>query len=574
VNRVHYRRRIKAVFLVFVIFFFFCVARLFYIQFFRSDYLAEIARKQQNLYVELEPRRGNIYDVNCKPQAVNLAADSLYASPIDIPEKQKETIIRQLMQVLGVDYGYLKERLSRKKSFVWIARKISNQQSEAVKKLNIRWLGLIKESKRCYPNMYMASHVLGFSGMDNLGLDGIELYYDKYLRGKAGWSMIVRDARQKKLDLSEKMVPPIDGYDVVLTIDEVIQYIAERELDKVFTKYRAKGAMIIVMNPHTGEILALANRPTFDVNAYGATDKDARRNRAVTDLFEPGSVFKIVTASAALEEKQLSEEDRIFCENGTYRVASHILHDHEPHGWLTFREVIEESSNIGTTKIAQRLGGSTLFRFASLYGFGSKEGIDLPGEISGLLKEPGQWSKTSIGAVPIGQEVGVTALQLVSAISVIANGGQLMKPYIVKEIRDKRGEVIKGFVPTLLRKVISLETSARMKKILTGVIEKGTGKSAKLSTMSAAGKTGTGQKLEPNGAYSHSKFMASFIGFAPAEDPVIAIAVIVDEPRPVYYGGVVSAPVFKAVAEEVLKYLRTNQPVEKIIAFNETERAN
>jgi len=571
---VNYRRRVNAVFLFFFVFLIFCIARLFFIQFFRSNYFSEIAQKQHNLFVELEPRRGTIYDLNLKPQAVNVSVDSLYASPNTIRDKDKEVIIRQLQPILNVDHAYLKDRLYRKKSFIWLARKLSPSQSEAIKRLNIRGLDFIKESKRSYPNSYLSSHIIGFCGLDNLGLEGIELYYDSYLKGSEGWALILRDARQKKLDLEQKMAKPCDGYDLILTIDEVIQYIAEKELDKAFKVYRAKGASMIVIDPHTGAILAMVNRPTFDLNQYNNIDKDRRRNRSISDLLEPGSAFKIVTASAALEEKKVVEEDKFFCENGAYQVGGHILHDHRPHGWLKFREVIEQSSNIGTTKVAQILGPDLLYRYVKLFGFGAKSGIDLPGEIAGMIKEPRFWSKTSISAVPIGQEVGVTTLQLASAISVIANGGQLMKPYIVKEIRDKRGEIIKAFSPIAVRKVISEDTAKRVKKILTGVVEEGTGKLARITGFSAAGKTGTAQKLEPNGAYSHNKFVASFIGFAPAEDPLIAMVVVIDEPRPYYFGGVVAAPVFKNVAGDVLKYLKGKRSITEVLALNESTRAD
>ena len=556
-------------FLVFIFFLICCIARLLFIQFFRSNYLAGIARKQHNLFVELEPRRGTIFDCNLKPQAVNIILDSLYASPAEIRDNQKENIIKQLSPILNTSQDYLRERLSRKKSFIWLARKITPEQSQAIKKLDIKGLGFLKESKRIYPNSYLASHVIGFAGLDNTGLEGLEARYDKYLKGEAGWALFLRDARQKKLDLWEEMLVPKDGYNLILTIDEVIQYIAERELDKAFKAYHAKGASIVVMDPHTGAILALANRPTFDLDEHANASKDAIRNRAICDLFEPGSVFKIVTASAALEEKRVSEEDKFFCENGSYKVASHILHDHTSHGWLTFKEVIEESSNIGTTKVAQMLGPDTVYRYVKLFGFGEKSGVDMPGEISGMAKEPRFWSKGSIGAIPIGQEVGVTALQLASAVSVIANGGQLMRPYSAREIRDKYGETIKKFFPLMLHKVISLDTSSRVKEILRGVVENGTGKMAKVPGFSAAGKTGTAQKLEDNGAYSHNKFVASFIGFAPVEDPVIAVAVVFDEPHPYYYGGVVAAPVFKNVVADSLRYLKAGKNQNESLVLNE-----
>jgi cell division protein FtsI/penicillin-binding protein 2 len=570
-----YHRRFNAVFFLFFLFLFLCTARLLFIQFFRGRYLAGIAKKQQNLFVELEARRGAILDANLKPQAANIPADSLFAASNDISEQLKPALARQLAPILHLDYAYLRDRLSRDKSFVWLARKISPQQCAAVKLLKAKGLDFIKESKRCYPNGYLASHALGFAGLDNAGLEGLELYYNKYLKGEAGWTFVLRDARQKKLDLSDRVLPPKDGYSIVLTIDEVIQYIAERELEKACRQHRAKGGSIVVMNPHTAAILAIANWPTYDLNEYTSSGQDARRNRAICDMFEPGSVFKIVTCSAALEEGRVKESDRFFCENGAWPVAGHVLHDHQPHGWLTFAEVIKQSSNIGTIKVAQILGEEIIYKYARLFGFGAKSGIDLPGEIAGMLRPVRSWSKTSITAVPMGQEVGVTALQLTSAISVIANGGQLMKPFMVSEIKDKYGETIKKFSPQMVRKVISVDTANRVKAILRTVVEDGTGKMGKIPGYSAAGKTGTAQKLEPNGTYSHNKFIASFIGFAPAEDPVVAVAVVLDDPHP-YFGGVVSAPVFKNVCADALRYLKIKQtaPLGPVLVLNETGPAD
>ncbi len=555
----NYRRRSEAVFLVFFIFLLFCIGRLLFIQFFRSSYLTSIAKKQHNQFVELESRRGAIYDCNLKAQAFNLSMDSLYATPNTIKDSYKDGIVEKLSPILGDDRVYIRDRLYRKKSFIWLARKLTPDKAEAIKALKIKGLGFMKETKRIYPNGYLASHVIGFSGMDNVGLEGIERDFDKYLKGSAGWAIFLRDARQKKLDIWEKMVLPVDGLDLVLTVDEVIQYIAERELDKAFKTFHAKGASIIVMDPHTGRILAMASRPNYDLNDHSSANKDSMRNRSICDLFEPGSVFKIVTASAALEEKKVTEEDKFFCENGAYQVGGRILHDHRSHGILTFRQVIEESSNIGTVKVAMILGADIVYQYLKAFGFGSKLGIDLSGEISGMIKPPRSWSKTSITAIPIGQEVGVTALQLASAISVIANGGQLMKPYIIDSVRDKDGRIIKQNKPVLIRKVISVDTAMRIKKILTGAVEEGTGKLAKVSGFSAAGKTGTAQKLEPNGTYSHTKFVASFIGFAPAEDPILAIVVTVDEPHPYYFGGVVAAPVFQKVAGDAIRYIKGNE---------------
>jgi len=564
-----YSRRTKAAFLIFFILFSLALARLLYIQFFRSQYLREIARKQHNCFVELEPRRGPIYDTNMKPQAVNLACDSVYAAPKELSSAEKEKIISSLAPALNIGSGSLRNKLSRPKSFIWIARKITPQQSEALRAMNLKGVGMVKESKRCYPNGYLSSQIVGFAGLDNNGQEGLELYYDKYLKGSAGWAFLLRDARSKKINLYDKMASPKEGDSLVLTIDEVIQFIAERELEKVYQSSRARGASIIVMDPNTGEILAMASRPTFDLNQHGGVSKDQIRNRSVCDMFEPGSVFKIVTASAAIQENKIREQDKVFCENGEYKIAGHTLHDHTSHGWLTFQEVIEQSSNIGTCKVAAILGPEKLWHYVRLFGFGAKSGIDMPGEISGQVRDLRYWSKSSMGAVPMGQEVGVTAVQLGAAISAIANGGNLMKPYIVKEIRDSSGEVIQMTSPVVVRKVLTPESAARVKKILIGVVENGTGKMAKIQDFTAAGKTGTGQKLEPNGTYSHSKFMASFIGFAPAEDPQIAIVVTVDEPRGSYYGGTVSAPVFKNVAADVLKYLKTKPSPAEVVVTND-----
>ena len=550
--------RFYAVVFFFLGFLLLLVFRLFFIQFFRASYLKRLAEKQHNFYTELKPVRGTIFDKGLKPLSYNIASDSLYAVPSEIEDKTYT--VDKLRGILGLEKDFLLNRLKRKKSFIWLARKLSRKQVVDIKELDIEGLGFIRESKRCHPNNELASHVLGFVGLDNNGLEGLELKYDRYLKGEPGWSKSIRDAKQRPLFMSERFIPPRDGYDLVLTLDQEIQFIAEYELDKAYRKSKANGAIIIVMNPQTGAILAMANRPTFNPNDK-AVETSARRNRAITDYFEPGSVFKIVTASAALEENAVSEEDKFFCENGEYKVGNHILHDYKPHGWLSFTKVISESSNIGVTKIAQILGADTVYKYAKLFGFSSLTGIDLPGEVRGVLKPPGAWSKTSIGAIPIGQEVCVTVIQLANMISVIANGGVLYKPYIVSRIVDKTGEVIKEFAPQELRRVISKRTSRRMKNILAQVVAEGTGRRANLANFRVAGKTGTAQKIE-NGRYSNTKFIATFLGFAPLDNPRIAIVVVVDEPKGTHYGGTVSAPVFKNVANKVLKYIEASRGLE------------
>ncbi|MBF0618998.1 MAG: penicillin-binding protein [Candidatus Omnitrophica bacterium] len=528
------------------------------IQVFRADYLAEKAEKQHNHVVELEPRRGTIYDRDMRALALNVGAYSLYVNPKSMTEDQKSRVAESVAPVLGVSVGGLATLMEKPKHFVWLARKVPQDVYEKINAMKLRGAGFVRESKRFYPSGEMAAHVIGFANIDNIGLQGVELEYDKYLRGEKGMAQFLRDARQRDLLIEKDFVPARDGYDVVLTIDETIQFIAEKALDKAYTKYHAKGATVIVMDPKTGEILAFANRPTFSPAKPDATPIESKTNRAVAFVYEPGSVFKIVTASAALEEKAFNEDDVIFCENGKYWVATHYLKDHEPHGNLTFRKVVEYSSNIGFTKIAQKLGADKVYEYARRFRFGMKTNIGMVGEVNGMLKPVSKWSKTSIGAIPIGQEVTVTPPQLLGMIGAVANDGTYMKPYYIKSIRDEKGGVIASFQPQVVGQVISKETARRLKPILQGVVDEGTATAAKMKDITAGGKTGTAQKVEAGG-YSHSKFVASFIGFAPVEDPKLAIVVSVDEPHPIYYGGLVSAPVFKEIVEDSLRYLATKK---------------
>ncbi len=550
--------RFNAVFLFFIFCLVVFAVKLVLIQVFNSAYLARLAEKQHNFAITLEPKRGTIYDAKLKPLALNVAAYSLYANPRAMSKHEKEQAVKHLPAVLNVSADALTQSLSKKKYFVWLARKMPPEKMEQIKALKITGLNFIKESKRYYPNQWLAAQLIGFAGTDNVGLEGLEMAYDKYLKGEPGLTEILRDAKQRELLLERNFVAPKDGFDLVLTIDETIQYIAERALDRMFKRYPAKGAIIIVMNPKTGEILALANRPTFDLSHPSSGGPEAHRNRAITDMYEPGSVFKIVTAAAALESGRLSEKNTFFCENGSYRVGNHILHDHHSHGTLTFSQVFEQSSNIGVTKIAQTLGPATIYKYAKLFRFGMRTGINLPGEVVGVLKPPAVWSKTSIGAIPIGQEVTVTAIQLACAISTIANDGVYMQPFVIKYIKDQKGELIKEYKPSVVAQVINPDTALRVRKILMNVIELGTGKLAKIKGVFAGGKTGTAQKVV-GGTYSHSQFYASFIGFAPVENPQLAIAVVFDEPRGSYYGGTVAAPVFKETVENALKYLSSSK---------------
>ncbi len=550
--------RFSFIFLALIITLLGFTVKLVLIQVFRSSHLAKLAAKQHNHFIEIEPIRGSIYDRNNRVLAFNVPAYSLFCNPRMMTKENKVKAIKHLSFLLELDPQYLEGRFNRNKYFVWLKRKITPQLADKIKALKIKGLDFRKESKRYYPNGVIASHLIGFSGIDNRGLEGLELYHDKVLRGESGWMRVLRDARQQDLMLTDGFVAPKHGAHVILTIDETIQSIAERALEKTLIKKNADAATIIVMDVRTGEILALANRPTYNLDFVHESSLASRTNRAISFVYEPGSVFKIVTAAAALEEEVFTETDEIFCENGEYRVGNHILHDHKPHGTLTFKEVFGLSSNIGVTKIAQKIGPDVVYKYAKRFRFGIKTDVDLFGEVRGVLRKPSLWSKTSIGAIPIGHEILVTPLQLVAAVSAVANGGVFMQPFVVKEIRGADGRVIKTVSPRIVDRVISEDTARRVTEILVGVVENGTARRARIKDVRVAGKTGTAQKVV-NGTYSHSQFYASFMGFAPADNPRLAAVVVYDEPRPDHYGGTVAAPVFKEVIENSLRYFESDE---------------
>lgn len=513
-----------------------------------------------------------IYDRNLRPLAINLPAYSVFANPRTLNKQHDvQGIVNEVAGILGIDAKIVRTKVDNKKYFVWLARKVPQSVYERIKAKKFSGIGFVKESKRYYPNKSLAAHLVGFAGIDNVGLEGLERDYDKYLRGKEGSSIVMRDARQRELLLDKNYIAPVDGFDLVLTIDETIQFIAERALDRMYNKYHAKGASIIVMDPKTGEILAFANRPTYNLESPGKSTPDDRTNRAIVFTYEPGSVFKIVTAAGALQEGVVRETDIINCEHGAYRVGNHILHDHEPAGNLTFQQVIEQSSNIGTVKAAQRLGAAKVYSYAHRFRFGIRTGIDLPGEARGYLKPVSSWSKTSIGAIPIGQEVTVTALQMVAAMAAVANDGVYMRPYVVKYVKDSHNQIIQEHKPQILDKIMTKETAQRLHKILQGVVDNGTAKKTQIEGVRVAGKTGTAQKVV-GGVYSHSHFYATFIGFAPVDNPRLACVVVFDEPRPIYYGGLVSAPVFKEVVEDSLKYLNARDMEEIPTGLEDRDR--
>ncbi|MCQ9207866.1 MAG: penicillin-binding protein 2 [Omnitrophica bacterium] len=554
--------RLYLIFLFFILSLSFLVTRLIYVQIFRSPKLKVLASGQYKIFTEIQPKRGTIFDRNLKELAVNAISYSIFATKeFSNEEKTRD----KLVAVLKLEKNYLAAKLNSDKNFIWLKRKVNPKVSRKIRNLNLSGIGQLKEYKRLYANGSLASHLIGFTDIDNKGLEGIELYYDSYLSGIKGWRLAQRDAKRRELIVwGYKAIEPCDGYNLVLTIDSVIQNIAESHLRKAARKYKATSATAIVMDPRSGEILALCNYPDYDLNSYQDYEVNARRNLALTDIIEPGSSFKFVLAAAALEEKQVKPEDIIFCEEGQYRIGRRVLHDYRPYGKLSFKEVIERSSNIGVVKVAQTLGSEVLYSYIKKFGFGNLTGMGLPGEVKGILRSPNKWSSISITSVPIGQEVAVTPLQLISAISCVANDGVLLKPKILRSIQRQNGEIIKSFPTQEVRRVISIETARTLKEILAGVVENGTGKRAKVPGHKTAGKTGTAQKAKPKGGYYKHKYVSSFIGFVPADEPVISILVIVNEPRLEHFGSRVCAPVFKKIATETLRYLEMSNELKRV----------
>ena len=529
--------------------------RLFNLQILQAAELTVKADRQHRKAVSVQGPRGSIYDRHGKVLAINMDVPSVFGVPASLDDPSG--VARDLSPVLRVRAGEIEKKLKQERSFVWIARKLDPEQGRRLERMPLEGIGVVMEGQRFYPKGPLLSHVLGFAGMDSQGLEGIERRYDPSLRGEKQMVVLQRDALGRTVfpkGLHEQA--PSAGHNVILTIDEVIQYIAEKELEEAVTATRAKGGIAIVMEPRTGAILAMAVNPRFDPNTVRAISADRWRNRALTDTYEPGSTMKIFVAAAALEEKVMEPETLVYGENGRMVVAKTVIHDHDRLGWMTFAQVIQRSSNIGSVKTAMALGAERLYRWLRAFGFGERTEIDLPGEVAGLIKEPRDWERRSLASIAIGQEIGVTALQLVTAVAAIANGGWLMKPYTVLEIRDEKGRVVVQVSPQVRRQPISPESVHTLSKILEGVVTHGTGSKAAVPGYRVAGKTGTAQKIDPKtGAYSSNLSVGSFVGYVPADDPRLAIVVVIDEPQTEAWGGVVAAPVFRRVAEQALQHL-------------------
>jgi len=512
------------------------------------------AYRQHHLTLDIPPMRGMIRDRHGKELVSNLKAPSIYAVPRILFNDDRHKLAARVSKILGISHDRLDSKFNRAKSFVWLKRKVSESQAQEIKKIGNGALGILSEYQRVYPYGEFLSQVLGFTNIDGEGIEGIELHLDRHLRGVSGHLKTTRDAMGRQIKAFEKsFLPALDGHNIYLTIDQQIQYLTEKALDAAFKKWRAIGATAIVMNPNTGEILAIASRPTYDSNQAKTSNAASRRNRGITDMYEPGSIFKIVTVSAAVDLGIVTPKSMFYCENGKLGYGGgRILNDVHPYGNLSVTDIMAKSSNIGTVKIGLKVKSDQLFKYIEAFGFGKPTGIDFPGEARGFVRHPKDWSKTSAYNIPIGHEILVTPLQMVRLLSAVANGGKLVKPYLIEKVEDQAGVVIMQNKHEAPKQVIKPETADAVKKMLVEVVEHGTGQTAKINGFQVGGKTGTAQKVVGR-TYSHDKYMSSFMGFAPAEKPRYVMLVVMDEPHPQHYGGVVAAPAFKEVMESLLR---------------------
>jgi len=535
-----------------------------------KDFVDRAARQQQRTF-EVAPRRGVLYDRNLHELAMTVLADSVYAVPSEISDR--EATAAALAKVVHTDptdrftsAHQIAARLNASRNFAWIARKLDPAEIARVKALNLKGIYTQKEFKRFYPNSQLAAQVLGYVGTDDNGLGGMERKFDRDLHGVPGRMLTALDARRHVLDSQEREPDP--GENLVLTIDENIQFMAERALESALERTHALNGTVVVQDPQTGQILALAVRPTFNPNDFRHATTSLLKNHAVSDVYEPGSTFKLVTYSAALEQKVTNPDEVIDCQGGKMELAGRIIHDSHPNFKLTTTQALWESSDVAAVKLALRMGPDKFTQYIHDYGFGSRSNVELPAETRGLLQPPRRWSGSSIGSIAIGQEVAVTPIQLVTMVSTIANGGVYLPPHILMRRTDKTAGKLRpaafhpqGELPDPLpegaHRVISTMTAAQVRKMMEGVVLYGTAKGvAQLNGYTSGGKTGTAQKIDVlTHRYSKTKYIASFVGIAPVNNPAISVAVVIDSPEGNHYGNVNAAPVFREVAQEVLEYL-------------------
>ncbi|HTS11435.1 MAG TPA: penicillin-binding protein [Candidatus Limnocylindrales bacterium] len=527
------------------------LARLSYLQLFcYSEYFARAQRQQQRIF-EISPKRGTIYDRKGRELAVSLPMDSVFADPAEITDAAM--VARLLSRPLSVPADDLEAKIREAHTPVRLARKLSPETVQRIDDMNLKGVFFQKENRRVYPQRDLAAHVLGYVDVDEKGIGGIEQSLDKEIRGSPGKMMVMADGRRRWYDRMEDAADP--GASVELTIDETIQYIAEKELSRAIAQTHAIHGTVLVQDPNTGELLAVANWPTFDPNDAGSFPADSRMDRAVTMSYEPGSVFKVLTMTGAIEHGVVNANELIDCQMGKIVLAGRLIHDHKAYGILSVRQILQNSSDVGSIKVALRLGAPRFYDVMRQFGIGQMTGILLPGESRGLLRPLDDWTPSSIGSLAMGQEVSVTPIQIISAISAIANGGTLYRPRVVREVRG-------GIVPFSLpgndpARVTDAKTAATLRSMMEDVILNGTGKGfTELDGYSAGGKTGTAQKIDPNtGRYSHTAYFASFAGFAPVNDPAVTILVVLDSPVGGHEGNATAGPVFKRIAEQVLSYM-------------------
>jgi cell division protein FtsI (penicillin-binding protein 3) len=529
------------------------VARLWVLQVERYEEFRRLAGQQQLRTIELSPPRGTVFDARGRKLAVSLDVESVYATPARIEDRAATAAA--LAPLLGLDAVALESRLAQRRPFVWVARQLDPPVAERVRQLGLPGVAFVPEYRRYYPQLETAAQVIGFAGRDHTGLEGLESGYEQVMAGAAAERVVLRDANagivlSPRLSLAEAE----PGRDVHLTLDSHIQHVLQRKLEEAVQRHQAKLAMGVILDPADSAVLAMATVPAFDPNSFQRSSREVWKNRTVTDHFEPGSTFKIVTAAAALEANLLDPGDTIDCEMGGITLEGVLIKDHKPFGLLTFREVIARSSNVGAIKVGLRVGRQALFEQIGRFGFGDVTGIDLPGEENGLVRPLDKWHLRDPAYISFGQGVSVTALQLTNAFAAVANGGTLYRPHILAG--TGRGGRIESPArgAEIIGSPIGASTARTLERMLEAVVEEGTGSAAAVPGYRVAGKTGTAQKPVPGG-YSPDKHLASFVGFAPARDPAIVVLVVVDEPVGLYHGGEVAAPVFAAVAGEVLPYL-------------------
>ena len=527
------------------------LGRLAFLQIYARQSLQERAEIQQQHTMKIDPIRGTIFDRNVRHLAVSVEVESVYAVPRAIEDP--DATASQLATCLKLDVRGLSVRLTSDRSFLWVDRKVDPSAADCVRGLGLSGVNFLPETRRFYPKRQLAAHVLGYVGMDNEGMSGVEYAFEKEIRGEDGRQIIWSDARNRPAaSRVEKLPQP--GRNIYLTIDETLQFMAETELEAAVRETGSRSGLAILLRPTTGEILAMAAMPAFNPNRYGDFHPSTWRNRAVTDAYEPGSTFKIITAAAALEEGVVTEDERIDCGRGSIEIGERVIRDHKLFDVLTFREVIERSSNVGMIRIGQRLGPERLEAYVRAFGFGEPTGVGLSAESRGILRDVSEWWPVTLAAISFGQEIAVTPLQMATAVNAVAASGYLMRPILVKEIRSPRNEALTSTSPSPVRRVVSMETAARLRDILVGVVEQGTGKSAAVPGYTVAGKTGTAQKAAPEGGYSKTDFVASFVGFAPAGAPELTALVLLDSPIGDHSGSL-AAGVFARIVERSLRYL-------------------